>query len=59
MVTSELMGEAKIPGLRFEQPDGTDYQLGTDYLGNKRHLENPVPGPLSAPGDDNHWHKVW
>ena len=59
IVTSGLLGEAKIPGLRFEQADGTDYQLGIDYLGNKRHLENPVPGPLTAPGDENQWHKVW
>lgn len=59
LVTSGLLGEAKIPGLPFEQPDGTQYQLDTDYLEQKRHLDNPVSGPLAAPGDEKHWLKVW
>jgi hypothetical protein len=53
------MGEAKIPGLRFEQPDGTTYQLGTDYLGQERHPDHPAPGPLIPPVDKNLWLKVW
>jgi len=59
LVTSGLLGEAKIPGLPFEQPDGTTYQLDTDYLGQERHPDRPAPGPLIAPDDENHWHKVW
>jgi len=59
LVTSALMGEAKIPGLRFEQPDGTTYQLSADNLGQERRPDHPAPGPLVAPGDENHWHKVW
>jgi alpha-N-arabinofuranosidase len=59
LVTSGLLGEAKIPGLPFEQPDGTQYQLDTDYLGQKRRHDQPVPGPLTAPGDEKQWRKVW
>ena len=59
LVTSGLMGEAKIPGLRFEQPDGTTYRLGTDFLGQERHADHPAPGPLIAAGDKDQWHKVW
>ena len=58
-MTSGLLGEAKIPGLPFEQPDGTRYQLGTDYLGQKRQHDHPVPGPLTAPEDEKQWLKVW
>jgi alpha-N-arabinofuranosidase len=59
LVTSGLLGEAKIPGLRFEQPDGTTYQLGTGYLGQKRHPDHPAPGPVTEPGDEEQWLKVW
>jgi alpha-N-arabinofuranosidase len=59
LVTSALMGVAKIPGLPFEQPDGTTYQLSTDFLGQERHPDHPVPGPLTAPGDEKQWLKVW
>jgi len=59
LVTSGLLGEARIPGLPFEQPDGTRYQLDIDYLGQERHPDHPAPGPVASPGNENKWHKVW
>jgi alpha-N-arabinofuranosidase len=59
LVTSEILGEARIPGLPFEQPDGKQYQLDTDYFGQNRHRDNLAPGPLAATRDENQWLKVW
>jgi len=48
VVTTELLGKAKIPDASFENPDGTPYRLDTDYFGTKRNTENPAPGPFAA-----------
>ena len=57
LVTSGLLGEARVPGLPFEQPDGTRYQLDTDYFGQQH--DQPAPGPLAASGVEDQWLKVW
>jgi len=57
LVTSGLLGEARISGLPFEQPDGKRYKLDTDYLG--QHHDQLAPGPLAAPRGEDQWHKVW
>ncbi len=59
LVTSEMLGIAKNPNLPFEQPDGSPYQLGTDYLGEKRNSDNPAPGPFVIPKTAYQWIKVW
>jgi hypothetical protein len=59
IVTTELLGKAKIPGAVFEQPDGTAYRLDTDYLGNKRNAVNPAPGPFESASDGVVRIKVW
>jgi hypothetical protein len=46
IVTTEALGNAKVPDAPFEQPDGTPYRLDTDYSGKKRNAENPAPGPF-------------
>jgi alpha-L-arabinofuranosidase len=46
LVTTQSLGKAKIPGLVYEQPDGSSYRLDTDYLGTKRNPANPYPGPF-------------
>ena len=38
IITTGLLGKAKIPDAAFEQPDGTPYRLDTDYFGKKRNI---------------------
>ncbi len=59
VVTTELLGKAKIPDAPFENPDSTPYRLDTDYFGNKRIPENPAPGPFAAQGGKGIPLKVW
>ncbi|HPU96436.1 MAG TPA: carbohydrate-binding protein [Candidatus Hydrogenedentes bacterium] len=51
LVTTDLLGNASVPGLPYEQPDGSPYRLDRDLLGTARPPENPTPGPfqLTAP----------
>ena len=51
LVTTDLLGNAKIPNLPYEQPDGAPYCIDTDYLGEKRNASNPFPGPFEYSGD--------
>ena len=59
LVTTDLLGKAKIPDLPFEQPDGSPYRLAADYFGNKRNEANPFPGPFEYPGGGKQVLKVW
>ena len=59
VVTTELLGKAKIPDAPFEQPDGTPYRLDTDYFGKKRNSDNPAPGPFEFSGKNKIHLKVW
>jgi alpha-N-arabinofuranosidase len=59
LVTTELLGKAKIPDLPYEQPDGTPYRLDTDYHGRKRNPANPYPGPFELPAGGEHLLKIW
>jgi alpha-N-arabinofuranosidase len=45
VVTTNLLGNAVVPAMLFEQPDGTPYLLNADYLGNAR-ATSPFPGPF-------------
>ncbi len=58
VVTTELLGKAKIPDAPFEQPDGTPYRIDTDYFGEKRSVDAPAPGPFRSGVTGNppiHW----
>jgi alpha-N-arabinofuranosidase len=59
MVTTDLLGKAKIPDLPYEQPDGSPYRLDVDYLGKKRNAANPFPGPFEMPEGEKQVLKVW
>lgn len=50
MVTSGLLGKAKMPDARYENPDGGSLTIDTDYLGKKRDGKNPSVGPFENPG---------
>ncbi|MCF7974952.1 MAG: carbohydrate-binding protein, partial [Phycisphaerae bacterium] len=59
LVTTDLLGQAKTPNLRYEQPDGSPYRVDTDYLGRKRKLTNPCPGPFEHQSAGQLNVKVW
>jgi len=45
LVTSELLGVAVVPGVRYENADGSDLNVDTDYFSSPRGT-NPAPGPF-------------
>ena len=59
LITSELLGLAKVPQARFENADGTPITIDTDYFGNKRNPETPTAGPFANPGAGALTLKVW
>jgi len=59
LVTTEMLGKAKIPDLPYEDPDGKPYRIDTDYFGNKRKTNNPYPGPFDEPKEGEQLIKVW
>lgn len=59
LVTTNLLGKAKIPGLAFENADGLPLTIDTDYFGKMRNSANPSVGPFENPGVDKLKIKVW
>jgi alpha-N-arabinofuranosidase len=59
LVTTELLGRAKIPDLPYEQRDGSAYRIDTDYFGGKRNTANPFPGPFELPAGGSRVLKLW
>ena len=59
LVTTDMLGKAKIPDLPYLQPNRKPYRLDTDYLGNKRNAESPFPGPFELSAGGKQVFKVW
>ncbi|MFP4620691.1 MAG: right-handed parallel beta-helix repeat-containing protein [Bacteroidales bacterium] len=59
LVTTELLGKAKIPGQSFENPDGSSLQITTDYSGKERSKSDPSVGPFEDPGSGKLKLEVW
>jgi alpha-N-arabinofuranosidase len=59
LVTTELLGKAKVPDLPFENIGGSRYVVGTDYFGRRRSASNPFPGPFEPPKGGKLTIKVW
>jgi alpha-N-arabinofuranosidase len=59
MVTTGRLGKARIPGLPFENPDGSPLKIDEDYFGKKRNEASPTPGPFENPGAGPLRLKVW
>lgn len=59
LITSEILGKAKMARQGFENPDGTPLKIDTDYTGKNRPESNPAPGPFEnyVPGQMKM--KVW
>jgi alpha-L-arabinofuranosidase len=50
LVSTTLLGKAKIPDLNYENADGSRLMVDTDFFGHKRKQSNPTPGPFENPG---------
>ncbi len=59
LVTTELLGKARVPNLSYENVDGTQLTIDTDYFGKKRNVANPFPGPFENSGNGRIKLKVW
>jgi len=58
-VTSELLGTAKIPHVRYENPDSSPIRIDIDYFDKPRNESNPFPGPFEIIRDGEQEFKVW
>jgi alpha-N-arabinofuranosidase len=45
-ITSDVLGYVAIPNLPYVMPDGSEYRIDTDYLGNARDKDQVFPGPF-------------
>ncbi len=59
VVTTQALGQAKVSGQRYENPDGTEIVISTDYFGKKRDKIKPTAGPFEKPDKGNNKLKVW
>jgi hypothetical protein len=59
LITSDVLGKAKIPKARFENPDGSDFRIDLDYMGNKRLEAHPTAGPFEKPESGSLKLKIW
>jgi hypothetical protein len=48
LVSTELLGRAKVPDLPYERPDATPLRVNTDFFGKPRQETNPTPGPFET-----------
>jgi hypothetical protein len=46
LITTDLLGKAKIAGVSYESADGSFLKIDADFLGNKRNGIKPTPGPF-------------
>ena len=58
-VNTELLGKAKIPGLAYENADGSPVVIDRDFLGKKRKGATPSAGPFENLGQGDLKLKVW
>lgn len=59
LVTTALLGKARVPGLPYLQPDQAPYRLDSDYLDQPRDPDRPFPGPFEVAEDGRLLLKVW
>lgn len=59
LVTTELLGKARVPDLPYENRDGSPIRITHDYLGKQRNEANPFPGPFELSDGGNQTLKVW
>ncbi len=50
-INTEMLGEVIIPELLYENPDGTEFFLTTDFFGKARNSSAPFVGPFEGAFD--------
>lgn len=58
-VTTAMLGKARIPGLPYENADGSALVIDTDYFGARRNASLPAAGPFANPGQGELKLTVW
>ncbi len=58
IITSDMLGMARIPEQRFENPDGSEIRFTYDMLGKERG-EEPTVGPLEGIGSGKNHIFLW
>jgi alpha-N-arabinofuranosidase len=59
LVTTELLGKARISGLAYENADGSPVVIDQDYFGKSRDRTKPSAGPFESPGAGKLVLEVW
>lgn len=58
VISTFMLGKAKLPKQCYENPDGSPIVLNYDYLGNIRG-EHPTSGPLELLSEGESKIKIW
>jgi alpha-N-arabinofuranosidase len=59
LVATATLTKAVVPGLRFDNTDGSMLKIDTDYFGNKRNTANPSPGAFEIKQSGKQKIKLW
>jgi alpha-N-arabinofuranosidase len=59
LATTNVLGKAIVPNLPFENPNGSDVKINTDYFGKQRNAVNPSPGPFEITGSKVEKLRLW
>jgi hypothetical protein len=59
LVTAARLGKARVPGLAYENPDGSPLKVDSDYFGRPRSMSTPAAGPFEGGGPASGVIKVW
>ncbi len=59
LITTDMLGKAKMPDESFENPDGTPIKIDTDYFGKPRSTASPACGPFEGIKAGEQTIKVW
>ena len=59
IINTAILGRARIPKARFDNPDGNVLTIDRDYSGNMRTVQNNVAGPFVNLEGDKITIKVW
>jgi alpha-N-arabinofuranosidase len=46
LITTAVLGRAKVPNLPYENANGTPLKIDRDFLGKKRTKAHSMPGPF-------------
>lgn len=59
LVTTEILGKAKVSKAAFENPDGKPLTIDSDYFGNKVAEQRFVAGPFARVSAGSNTLKIW